>query len=102
LEKTGNNKNALVFRKDFLFGLKLLAKNNYLLDYIFLDPPYNRGLVNMSLLEIAKLSILGKNGLVIAQHSKKEEVRQNISNLKLYNQRKYGECYLSFYNYVNI
>jgi 16S rRNA (guanine(966)-N(2))-methyltransferase RsmD len=102
LEKTGNSQNATVFKMDFLYGLKLLAKKNYLLDYIFLDPPYNKGLVNISLLEISKLSILRKNGLVIAQHYKKEKVMEKLNNLKLFNQRRYGECYLSFYEYVNI
>ena len=102
LEKTKNSQNAVVYKIDFLPGLKLLAKKNYLLDYIFLDPPYNRGLVNISLLEIAKLPILRKNGLVIAQHYKKEKVMEKINNLRLFNQRRYGECFLSFYEYVNI
>jgi len=45
---------------------------------------------------------LRKNGLVIAQHYKKEKVMENLNNLRLFNQRRYGECYLSFYEYVNI
>lgn len=102
LDKTENIQNAVVYKIDFLPGLKLLAKKNYLLDYIFLDPPYNRGLVNISLLEISKLPILREKGLVIAQHYKKEKIMENINNLKLFNQRRYGECYLSFYEYVNI
>ncbi|GAG64485.1 unnamed protein product [marine sediment metagenome] len=102
LEKTENIQNAVVYKIDFLPGLKLLTKKNYLLDYIFLDPPYNRGLVNISLLEIAKLPILRRNGLVIAQHYKKEKVMEKINNLRLFNQRRYGECFLSFYEYVNI
>ena len=102
LENTGNSQNAVVYKIDFLSGLKLLGKKKCQLDHIFLDPPYNRGLINISLLEISKLPILRHNGLVIAQHYKKEKVMENINNLKLFNQRIYGECYLSFYEYVNI
>ena len=102
LEKTENSQNAIVYKIDFISGLKLLARKNYPLDYIFLDPPYNRGLVNISLIEISKLPILRHNGLVIAQHYKKEKVMENLNNLSLYNQRRYGDCYLSFYDYVNI
>jgi 16S rRNA (guanine(966)-N(2))-methyltransferase RsmD len=102
VEKTGNMQNAIIYKIDFLSGLKLLVKKNYILDYIFLDPPYSRELVNISLLEIAKLPILRPNGLVIAQHHKKEKVMENINSLRFYNQRRYGECYLSFYRYVNI
>lgn len=101
LERTKNSQNALFYKIDFSAGLKLLAKEKYLLDYIFLDPPYSRGLVNISLIEIAKLPILKKNGLIIAQHFKKEKVMENLDNLKLFDQRRYGECYLSFYEYVN-
>ena len=102
LKKTENTQNALVYKVDFLSGLKLLARKNILLDFIFLDPPYNRGLVNISLLEISKLPILRHDGLVIAQHYKKEKVMEKLNNLRLHNQRRYGECYLSFYDYVNI
>ena len=102
LEKTGNSQNAVVYKIDFLSGLRLLAKKNYLLDYIFLDPPYDRGQINTSLLEISELSILREDGLIIAQHYKKEKVMDNIKKLRLFNQRKYGECFLSFYEYVNI
>ena len=101
LERTKNTQNAFVYKIDFLAGLKLLAKINFLLNYIFLDPPYNKGLINTTLLEIAKLPILKKNGLIIAQHYQKEKVMENLDNLKLFDQRRYGECYLSFYEYVN-
>jgi len=101
LKKTKNNQNSLVFKIDFLSGIKLLAKKNYLLDCIFLDPPYNMGLVNISLLEISKLPILKKNSVVIVQHYKKEKVEENINNLKLFDQRKYGESYLSFFSNTN-
>jgi len=114
LKKTENTQNTLVYKVDFLSGLKLLARKNILLDFIllarknilldfiFLDPPYNRGLVNISLLEISKLPILRHDGLVIAQHYKKEKVMEKLDNLRLHNQKRYGECYLSFYDYVNI
>jgi len=102
LEKTKNSEYAIVYKIDFLSGLKTLAKKNYLLDYIFLDPPYNIGLANTSLSEISKLAILNKSGLVIAQHYKRETVNDEFKNLKLFKQKKYGECCLSFFNYVNI
>lgn len=102
LEKTKNNQNAIVYKLDFLSGLKILAKKNYLLDYIFLDPPYNISIVNISLSEISKLPILNKNSVVIAQHYKREIVNDKLNNLKLFKQKIYGECCLSFFNCVNM
>ena len=102
LEITKNNSNAIVYKIDFLYGLKILAKNGYLFDYIFLDPPYNMNLINISLVEILKLPILNKNGIIIAQHHKREEVNTNLVNLKLIKQKKYGECNLSLFNCTNL
>jgi 16S rRNA (guanine966-N2)-methyltransferase len=101
IEKTKNSQNAIVYKIDFSVGLKLLSKKDYPLDYIFLDPPYSKGLVNISLLEISNLLRLRKNGWIIAQHYKKEKVMENLNDLRLFDQRRYGECYLSFYKYVN-
>jgi len=101
LDKTENNQKALVYKIDFIYGLELLKQKKYLLDYIFLDPPYNKGLVNISFRKISKLPILKEKGLVIAQHYKKEIIIEKLNNLSLIKQRKYGECYLSFYEYVN-
>lgn len=102
LKKTKNCQNAAVYKMDYLSGLKLLAKKNCLLDYIFLDPPYNMGLANISLSEISKLPILNKNSFVIAQHYKREAVKDKLNNLKLFKQKIYGECCLSFFNCVSM
>ena len=71
LERTKNSQNAFVYKIDFLAGLKLLAKKNYLLDYIFLDPPYSKGLINItSLAPLLKASI--PTAPVPANRSKKQ------------------------------
>jgi len=99
LEKTKNSQNAEVCKSDFLLGLRLLSKREYLLDYIFIDPPYNQRLAEVSLIEISKLSILKKSSLVIVEHYKKEKIEDSIGYLKLFKQKVYGEHLLSFYKY---
>ncbi|MEA2021153.1 MAG: 16S rRNA (guanine(966)-N(2))-methyltransferase RsmD [Candidatus Caldatribacteriota bacterium] len=96
LEITRNIKFGLVFKKEYLSGLKLLEKKKYLFDCIFMDPPYNKGLVNVVLSEISKLSILKKDGIVIVQHHKEELIDRNLDKLKLVKQKKYSESLLSF------
>lgn len=96
LEITRNVKFGLIFKKEYLSGLKLLEKKKYLFDCIFMDPPYNKGLVNVVLSEISKLSILKKDGIVIVQHHKEELIDRNLDKLKLVKQKKYSESLLSF------
>ncbi|MCK5767716.1 MAG: 16S rRNA (guanine(966)-N(2))-methyltransferase RsmD [Candidatus Atribacteria bacterium] len=97
LEITRNSQFGLVFKKEYLAGLKLLKKKKYLFDYIFMDPPYNKGLVNVALFEISKLSILKKDGIMIVQHHKEESIDSNLDKIKLVKQKKYSESLLSFY-----
>ncbi|MDP8323427.1 MAG: RsmD family RNA methyltransferase, partial [Candidatus Stygibacter australis] len=41
-------------------------------DMIFLDPPYNKKLINSTIEEIFAADLLGDNGIVIAEHSSDE------------------------------
>ncbi len=48
-------------------------------DYIFLDAPYNRGLVNDTLKDIQNSKVLNSGGKIIVEHSKKEELGKKLS-----------------------
>ena len=98
LEITKNCQFGLVFKKEYISGLKLLEKKKYLFDYIFMDPPYNKGFTNIALMEISKLCILKKEGIIIVQHHKKEFIDRNYGELRLIKQKSYSDSMLSFYN----
>jgi len=102
LEITKNSQYTLVYKNEFTKGLILLEKKKYLFDYIFMDPPYNKGFVNIALLEISRLSLLKKNGIVIVQHHKKELINNMINSLNLVKQKNYSETMLSFYQNVSL
>jgi 16S rRNA G966 N2-methylase RsmD len=64
---------------------------------IFLDPPYDRGLVGSSLKLIAEGNLLTESGTVVAEHSKREDVKRDYDTLALQDQRRYGDTLLSFF-----
>lgn len=64
-------------------------------DLIFVDPPYDKDLVNPTLREIAKLGILTPDGQVIVEHSPRETILET-AGLILKDQRKYGQTMISF------
>jgi len=99
LQITKNEQNADVYKRDYLSGLKILKQKNVSFDYVFIDPPYHKGLGNISLLEIDQSSILKESSIVILQHHKKESIQENLGHLKIYKRRTYGECTLSFFKY---
>lgn len=77
-------------------ALRALAKRGAAFDVIFLDPPYDRGLIEPSLEMIARLDLLSASGVMVAEHSAREEIRSRIDGLILYDQRRYGDTLLSF------
>jgi 16S rRNA (guanine(966)-N(2))-methyltransferase RsmD len=66
-------------------------------DLIFLDPPYEKGLVDSSLKTIAQLGLLDAPGRVVVEHSAREAVKSHYGNLILHDQRRYGDTLLSFF-----
>lgn len=89
-------KNAYVLPSN-VFSLKLKEK----FDIIFLGPPYSDCLVNKTISFIEKKHLLAENGIIIAQHHKKENVDDVIGSYFLEKQKSFGETMLSFYKYEN-
>jgi 16S rRNA (guanine966-N2)-methyltransferase len=65
-------------------------------DIIFLDPPYAEEM--RPLLEsIAGAGVLKQDGIVIAEHFKKQPSPERAGSLVLYREARYGDTVLAFY-----
>jgi 16S rRNA (guanine(966)-N(2))-methyltransferase RsmD len=78
-------------------ALRSLAKRGAAFDVIFLDPPYDRGLIEPTLEIIARMDLLSVSGLIVAEHSAREKIAARFDGLILYDQRRYGDTLLSFF-----
>jgi 16S rRNA (guanine(966)-N(2))-methyltransferase RsmD len=78
-------------------ALKSLAKRGEKFDMIFLDPPYDQGLVVPSLKALARGDLLCESGRVVAEHSNREALSSRYDSLVLHDQRRYGDTLLSFF-----
>ena len=81
-------------------AIKEFSKKNIKFDYIFADPPYERGLSLKVLQTIDSLDILRKEGLLIIEH----EINLDLDNIPLVkllkkDYRKYGSKAISIYTY---
>jgi 16S rRNA (guanine966-N2)-methyltransferase len=77
-------------------GLAVLGEKEEAFDLIFMDPPYAKGLVGKTLEEIARRGIITSKGVIVAEHSPREEILTPIG-LSLSQQRRYGDTALSFF-----
>ena len=62
---------------------------------VFIDPPYNQGLINRVLSKLDSGSILEGGGLIVVEHSKHEPVTGPFCNLSLLRSERYGETLVS-------
>lgn len=77
--------------------LKLTASGKKF-DLIFMDPPYSKNFVEETLNFLANSDIIIDNGLIIAEHDIKDNVPEQVGQIKLYRSQKYGNTMLSFYS----
>ncbi len=78
-------------------ALWLLARQRETFDLIFLDPPYERQLIEPALKIIDKETLLRESGVLIAEHSVREPITLHLQRLNLSDQRRYGSTTLSFF-----
>jgi 16S rRNA (guanine966-N2)-methyltransferase len=91
------DKNSRIIAGDIEFGLRELFRKKYEFDVIFADPPYNRDLVETTLKYLSKYRILGKDGIIVIQHSTREKFsKSEDDNIYQTDQRKYGDNALTF------
>lgn len=61
-----------IFRNDYMRALKALSKRERQFDYIFVDPPFNKGLVDKVLVGILSCGVLKPEGTIVVESSKDE------------------------------
>ncbi len=81
---------------DVFKGIKILASRGEVYDLIFIDPPYGRGLVKETLKNLSQTSLVASDGLIIAEHSSKEDLLIPLP-WELVAHRHYGGTELSFW-----
>jgi 16S rRNA (guanine(966)-N(2))-methyltransferase RsmD len=86
-----------IYTNDVLRSLGQLERRAVQFDFIFMDPPYDQGLIQETLGHLSLPAILKNDGIIIAEASKKEEGPMDVSKLCLKREQRYGDTILLFY-----
>jgi 16S rRNA (guanine966-N2)-methyltransferase len=81
---------------DFELAFERLAKRGFKADYVFADPPYNRGF-NIKLLKNRSLSDILNEGAVFVLESHKDEMTETAAALdgwNVFKEKKYGNAFM--------
>jgi len=80
-------------------ALKRLKSRYEKFAVIFLDPPYQRNLVESTMQELSESRVLALGGVIIAEHASRESIKPVYGNLALDDRRQYGQTVISFFTY---
>lgn len=93
----GLKERCLIITSDIEKGLRELLKKKCKIDIVFADPPYQRGLVGITLNLLEKSRIIDEKAVIVIQHSIREDVVKYLNErIHLTDQRKYGDNALTF------
>lgn len=100
VEVLGVGPRARLVRGDVVRELGRLAAAGERFDVVFLDPPYQQGLVRAPLARLGEGSVTAPGAIVVAQHFTKEPLPERIGCLAAYRARRFGETTLTFFRHA--
>ncbi|OQA56219.1 MAG: Ribosomal RNA small subunit methyltransferase D [Candidatus Omnitrophica bacterium ADurb.Bin277] len=97
LASLGLEKQGLLLSMDVLMGIRKLDKMQRKFALVFVDPPFNRGLVRKTLMKLDASDVVQPFGQVVVGHSNHEPIPSDeLIKLKLVRTKKIGQASLSF------
>jgi 16S rRNA (guanine966-N2)-methyltransferase len=86
--------------RDIRNGLAFLANGEVCVDLVFMDPPYDRGMILKPLADLCQSGILAPGARIVIEHSPHEQITPLPRAVYLSDRRKYGKTLVSFLDRV--
>lgn len=85
-----------LIRWDIQRGLACLAEESNGFDLVFIDPPYQAGLIRPTLDHLGQTAVLHEGCQVVVEHHRNEKIEVVPRRFTLHDQRLYGKALVSF------
>lgn len=93
--------NAVILHQEAENALIQFEKQGIKFDIIFLDPPYNKGIVQKILQQLEKYNIMQDEGVVIVETDRDEETPENLGKFFKQKEKSYSSTKITFYGADN-
>ncbi len=100
LAKTRLSEKGEIIRADFRLAVRKLRKRGKRFDLVFIDPPYEAGLLADVAGVLTKHCITSPEAIIVVEHFKKTEPPPSISGIPLARTRTYGQTALSYFQRI--
>jgi len=97
LELTGLGDKGQVISRDFRSALSVLESRPERFGLVFIDPPYQKGLLQICLARLGESPVLDDDAVVVAEHSSRESLGSEYGTLQRCDSRVYGDTALAFF-----
>lgn len=89
-----------IIRWNIVKNLNCIRSIGSKFDLVFMDPPYNKGLIKPTLINLHDSGSLGNEACLVVEHNYIEPIPEACERFELADQRKYGKKLISFMRYV--
>jgi 16S rRNA G966 N2-methylase RsmD len=87
-----------ILPKDVHRAIGILRQRQESFDLILMDPPYEKGLIQKTLMKLNSERIYDEDSILIIEHDRREPLPDVIGGWELIRQRKIGDTVISFLN----
>jgi 16S rRNA (guanine966-N2)-methyltransferase len=81
---------------NILKNLDILRSYKPAFNLVFIDPPYDKRMVQPTLLNLGLSRCLGNGAMVVLEHSILEPIPEDLAGFNVADQRRYGKTLVSF------
>ena len=99
IEHLGFNKECSSYLLDYREALKRFGAKGEVFDLIFIDPPYLNEMIPVAIELVDKHQMLSQDGVIITKIDSRETIFEGLGDLKVVEERRYGNTTLVFYQY---
>jgi len=96
LSQTGMREQSEILPKDVSRAIGILKQRGESFDLILMDPPYEKGLIQKTLLKLQSHRIYHEDSILIIEHDRREPIPEKLEGWTLIRQRGIGDTVISF------
>ena len=85
-----------IIRWNIVKNLNCIKSVDSKFNLVFMDPPYNKGMIKPTLINLHDSGSLGKDACIVIEHTPFDPVPEDCKRFELTDQRKYGKTLISF------
>lgn len=90
-------KDAVVIRSDVIKALEKLRNDGRIFDFIFADPPYEKGMAQETIISVFNKGLLSGSGVMAVTVRHDEELPGDEDKYEIIFDRRYGDTRLAIY-----